>query len=380
MTTQNLQLSKGALRLIIPLVLAVALGLVVLGLVTAQGGATLVRVTTASDGNRDSSWPSLSADGTIVAFRSDSDFLGQGIPRWQYEIWLYDTTAMTLTRVTTASDSDRDSYDPSLSADGTTVAFRSDSDFLGQGIPLWQYEIWLYDTTAMTLTRVTTASDSGRDSDGPSLSADGTIVAFRSDSDFLGQGIPYGQYEIWLYDTTAMTLTRVTTASDSYRASGGPSLSADGTILTFGSDSDFLGQGIPLWQDEIWLYDTTAMALTRVTTASDSGRGSYDPSLSADGTTVAFRSDSDFLGQGIPSSQDEIWLYNTTTMTLTRVTTASDSDRSSSSPSLSADGTIVAFQSDSDFLGQGIPRWQYEIWLKRVGYRAYLPLVLRQVQ
>ena len=88
MTTQNLQLSKGALRLIIPLVLAVALGLVVLGLVTAQGGATLVRVTTASDSGRASYEPSLSADGTIVAFRSDSDFLGQGIPDNQFEIWL----------------------------------------------------------------------------------------------------------------------------------------------------------------------------------------------------------------------------------------------------------------------------------------------------
>ena len=143
MTTQNLQLSKGALRLIIPLVLAVALGLVVLGLVTAQGGATLVRVTTASDGNRDSSWPSLSADGTTVAFQSDSDFLGQGIPDEQYEIWLYDTTTMTLTRVTTASDSHRASHYPSLSADGAIVAFQSDSDFLGQGIPRWQSEIWL---------------------------------------------------------------------------------------------------------------------------------------------------------------------------------------------------------------------------------------------
>ncbi|MDY7080114.1 MAG: hypothetical protein SXV54_24805 [Chloroflexota bacterium] len=39
-----------------------------------------------------------------------------------------------MTRITVASDSDRDSYSPCLNADGTLVAFPSDSDLLGQGI------------------------------------------------------------------------------------------------------------------------------------------------------------------------------------------------------------------------------------------------------
>jgi len=177
-----------------------------------------------------------------------------------------------------------------------------------------------------------------------------------------------------------MTLTRVTTASDSNQDSLYPSLSADGTIIAFGSDSDFLGQGIPDEQKEIWLCDTTTMRLTRITTASDSDRASYGPVLSPDGTVIAFASASDFLGQGIPSSQSEIWSYDTRTMTLTRVTWASDSNRDSYGPSLSADGTIVAFHSDSDLLGQGIPDQQDEIWLKRILYPIYLPLVLRQSQ
>ena len=84
----------------------------------------------------------------------------------------------TLARLTTASSSDRSSHDPSLSADGTLVAFYSDSDFLGQGIPVDQFEIWLYNTSTMTYTRVTTASDVNRGSDAVELSADGTVVAF----------------------------------------------------------------------------------------------------------------------------------------------------------------------------------------------------------
>jgi Tol biopolymer transport system component len=365
--------------------LMLAVTILSLGLAAAHGVGSLTRVTTASGSNRDSRGPSVSADGTIVAFYSDSDFLGQGIQDEQYEIWLYDTTTMTLTSVTWTSDSIRGSYDPSLSADGTIVAFPSDSDFLGQGILDEQYEIWLYDTTTMTFTRVTTASDSNRDSYGPSVSADGTKVAFFSDSDFLGQGIQDEQYEVWLYDTTMMTFTRITTATGSgERGSRVPSLSADGTIVAFYSDSDFLGQGIQDEQYEVWLYDTTTMTLTRVTMASDSNRDSYVPSLSADGTIVALFSDSDFQGQGILDEQYEVWLYDTTTMTFTRVTTATGSgERDSCGSSLSADGIIVAFFSDSDFLGKGIQDDQWEIWMYSevtTPYRVYLPLVLRQFQ
>jgi Tol biopolymer transport system component len=101
-------------------------------------------VTTASDSYRDSAAANLSADATVIAFSSDSDFLGQGIPNNQSEIWPYDTATMTYMRVTAASDVNRSSYAPSLSVDTTVIAFDSDSDFLGQGIPRGQWEILLY--------------------------------------------------------------------------------------------------------------------------------------------------------------------------------------------------------------------------------------------
>jgi Tol biopolymer transport system component len=222
---------------------------------TQTGFYKMTRVTTASSPGRDSRFPSVSADGTKVAFESDSDFLNQGIPNNQFEIWLYDTTTMTLTRVTSASHPGRISFFPDVSADGTKVAFVSDSDFLDQGIADDQFEIWLYDTTTMTLTRVTSASHPGRISDFPSLSADGTKISFESDSDYLNQGIGDGQLEIWLYDTTTMTLTRVTSASHAGRTSFFPGISADGTKIAFSSNSDFLNQGISQLQNEIWLFE-----------------------------------------------------------------------------------------------------------------------------
>jgi uncharacterized repeat protein (TIGR01451 family) len=352
--------------------LVLAVTFLALGLAVVQGAGALTRITIASSNDRDSLYPSLSADGTKIVFQSDSDFLGQGVSTT--EIWLYDTTTMTFTRITTASASDRRSSSPSISADGTRIAFRSNSDFSGQGIPNDQVEVWLYDLAAMTLTRVTTASGIHL-LDYPSLSGDGQVVAFESDFDFLGQGV--NRYEIWLYDTTTMTVTRITTAiGDGYRESRNPSLNADGTKVAFRSNSDFLGQGIPDSQFEIWLYDTATMTLIRVTIAPDSIGSSLHPRLNADGTKVAFASDSDFLGQGIPLGQYEIWLYDTTTMTFTRVTTASDSNRQSAYPSLNAGGTKVAFVSDSDFLGQGIQDQQFEVWLYDTTTATYTRVTL----
>ncbi len=288
----------------------------------------------------------------------------------QNEIWLYDAATANLTRVTTASDGvDRDSMAPSISSDGSKVVFHSDSDFLGQGIPNNQNEIWLYDVATASLTRLTTASAGDRNSWVPAISADGSKVVFHSDSDFLGQGIPANQDEIWLYDIATANLTRVTT-SDWARDSVNPAINGDGSKVVFHSDSDFLAQGIPADQDEIWLYDVASANLTRVTTASAGDRDSETPSINGDGSAVVFSSDSDFLGQGIPVDQDEIWLYDVASTNLTRVTTASAGDRASVNPAINGDGSTVVFSSDSDFLGQGIPNDQYEIW--RVFYKPSL--------
>jgi len=337
---------------------------------------TYTRVTTGTL-DRDSTQATISADGTRIAFQSDADLLGQGVPDDQYEIWLYDTTTMTYTRITTATDASRDSMAPSLSADGTLVAFESDADLLGQGnIGDEQFEVWLYDTTTMTYTRITTATDANRDSWDASLSADGTVVAFSSHDDLLGQGIPQGQFEVWLYNTTTLTYTRITTASEPGRSSGEAAINGTGTLVAFVSNSDLLGQGVSDTQYEIWLYDTTTMTYTRVTWAREDGRYSYDPHLSADGTRVAFDTEADLLEQGIPDGQNEVWVYDVVQDTLTRITWASDVGQTSRRPALSADGETLAFQSVSNILAEEDHGGQLEIWTYHVE-RAFLPAVLR---
>lgn len=376
------------------------------------------RITTASDTGRDSVNASLNVDASLVAFSSDSDLLCQGIPDDQNEIWLYDTIEMTFKRVTTASASDKQSVFPILNADGTVIAFSSnsvilpedisppetieawlydistkiffrltnseedreswseainadgtkiaivsDADFNDEGIESGQWEIWLYDTTVPTKTRITHASEPNRQSGGPTLNDDGTLLAFSTDSDLLGQGIENDQNEIWLYDTILKVFKRVTIASDATRGSYDPKLNGDGTKLVFTSDSDFHGEGIPRYQNEVWLYDIASEELTRITTAANGVGDCHYPVINSDGSRIVFSSDSDYFSEGIPQAQFELWQYQVYSGDLSRVTFASEVQRDSFNPSLNSDGSMVAFHSDSDFKGQGIPSQQFEIWL-----------------
>jgi Tol biopolymer transport system component len=338
---------------------------------------TLTRVTSASHQFRYSQSPSPSEDGRWIAFASNNDFLDQGASFSINEIWLYDRQTMNLTRVTTTANVNRSSSSPAINSDGNWITFFSDADFLYHGIPDEQHEIWLYDRQAANLVRATYANPSGRDSRYPSISGDGRWVAFYSNADFLGEGLPGSVAEIWLYDRQAMTVTRVTSGSHEGRMSLMPSISADGRWVAFHSDSDFLGQGLPNDQFEIWLYDRQTTNLARVTYASGPDRDSRSPGLSGDGSWIAFASNSDFLDQGAPANIGEIWLYSRTAMTVTRITSASHSDRNSNEPSISRDGRQIAFISDSDFLGEGRANDVTEIWLWSLPYQVYLPNVLK---
>ncbi len=123
-----------------------------------------------------------------------------------------------------------------------------------------------------TLSRLTSASPPGRESQLPSISGDGSRVVFLSDSDFLIQGIPDDHDEIWLYEAATTNLRRVTfnLIPDPY-SFGDPKISGDGSKVVF----DLV---------EIWLYDVATSDLTQVTTASAVGRSSVGPAINADGS------------------------------------------------------------------------------------------------
>jgi len=327
---------------------------------TSEGAGHLTRITYSSSPERRSDAPDVSSDGNFVAFHSTSDFDGEGIQ--DYNVWRIDTRTGQMVRISDPLQPGRVSADAAMSGDGQRVVFRSDGDFLGEGIMDTQYQIWLYDESASSLLRISNPIQEGRISVQPVLSDDGSTIAFISDCDFLGEGIEADNFHVWLYDVPTAMLTRVTSLDGDSIVGENPALTADGSQVVFESNSDLLGEGLTAGQTEIWHYDVATGRYTRITYSPDADRASSFPTISADGSRIVFRSDADFHSEGIPDGQVEIWVYESENAALRRMTVSSDEKRACYSPSISSDGSSAVFCSDSDLLGEGITDNQFEIW------------------
>ena len=322
------------------------------------GKPALTRLTTASEPGRISSGASISGDGARIVFHSDSDFLKQGIARGTPEIWLYEAASRQLTRITTASAPARLSLHPAISTDGSTVVFQSDSDFHKEGLPRGQSEIWRYVVSTRALTRVTRGA-AGSVSTGPAVSATGAVIAFSSSAALAGPPAAGSGRPLWLFDVAASRFSAIT--GPGVTTASRPSLSANGTRVAFDSASD------------VWLYDVPSKQLTRVTTSGPS-RASEAASISADGARVVFHSDADLLKENRPDSVDEIWLYEVEGKTLKRLTNIWVPDTGPDAafnavlqpdcqyPRITADGRKVVFASDGDFLNEKLPNGLPNVW------------------
>jgi Tol biopolymer transport system component len=302
----------------------------------------------------------MSGDGRLIVFQSQSDLAGQKIPAKTTEIWMYDVTARRFTRITTSPEPGRQSMNPAISADGSTVVFDSDADLLNEGVPVGQQEIWSY-SVAAGRTRRLTRGGARAISARPATNADGSIVAFYSNVAFDGDGTAGKSRDIWLLTPASSTPIRVTRSEPGRRVDR-PALDAAGHTLVFESDAVLAGHQVPPGQIEIWMYDVRGQSLKRITDAADPSRVSQAPSISADGRKVVFQSQADLGRTGHPDSVDEIWLYDTTKDALEKLTTTWVAARDAGTQAarhpdcqnarITADGRRVIFASDMDFLGE----------------------------
>ena len=301
------------------------------------GTATYTQVT-ATTGSGGVNVPSISSAGSRVAFQSSKNLSG-GNADGNNEIFVWDAAGPTLTQVTTSS-STRTNASPKLSADGTHVTFSSDADLTGGNADLNQ-EIFLWEAAGATTTQVTATT--GGFNGSPSINADGTKVAFRSNRD-IGGANSEGNNEIFLYDAAGPTTTAVTSAASG--ASDGPSISGNGSRIAFRSTAN-LGGGNADANQEIFLWSSTGPTTTQVTVTT--GGSSDGPSLSSDGTRLALRSNRDLVPGGNTDLTNEIYAYDGSG--LTQITATPVGGSGNRAPTIAGDGSSIAFESDRDVTG-----------------------------
>jgi Tol biopolymer transport system component len=283
-------------------------------------------------------------------------------------------------RVSVASDgteANDHSYSPlSISADGRYVAFGSYATNLVSDDTNNIGDIFIHDTLNGTTTRVSVASD-GTEADGysysPSISADGRYVAFGSYATNLVSDDTNNIGDIFIHDTLNGTTTRVSVASDGTEADGysySPSISADGRYVAFVSRATNLVSDDTNNIDDIFIHDTLSGTTTRVSIASDGTEAngfSNSPSISANGRYVAFESYATNLVANDQNNASDIFVHDILNGTTTRVSISwigREADGHSYHPSISADGRYVAFESDADNLPTADSNWIRDIFVR----------------
>jgi Ca2+-binding RTX toxin-like protein len=308
-----------------------------------------------------------------VAFNSDASNIVPGDTNNSFDIFLRDRLTNTTTRVSLDSagnQGNRFSYNPSISADGRFVAFSSFASNIVPGDTNGDSDIFVRDTLTNTTTLVSVDSAGNQGNSQSfitSISADGRFVAFTSNASNLVPGDTNDDPDIFVRDTLTNTTTRVSVDSAGNQAnynSYNPSISADGRFVAFNSVASNIVPGDANNSFDIFVRDTLTNTTTGVSVDSAGNPGnimSGSPSISADGRFVAFTSNASNLVPGDTNRERDlvgrhIFVRDTLTNTTTLVSVDSAGNQAnsdSSSPSISADGQFVAFNSNASNLVPG---------------------------
>ena len=310
----------------------------------------------------DSVTPVISGDGTKIAFVSNAALGGTANDDGNFEIYLADlprgATTATITRITdTGKNSDTEvidgvysNYTPTISDNGGVIGFvstRRTFNAIAGGASVFtalkegtanldpdgNSEIFLYDVPGRRYSQVTATRDAdsivnfvvrGFNS-APALSGDGRTLAFLSAFNFPGTNANKnsdfnGEIHLYKVGDTANLVTQVTdttgtaivpqftqfgifvvnpTAPMNLLPYATKPLNRDGSLMVFESAGNYGGNNADKTR-ELWLYNVTTKAYTRITNQTVSSTPTQDelakidhnmrPSLNSTGTHVVFAS------------------------------------------------------------------------------------------
>jgi Tol biopolymer transport system component len=321
---------------------------------------------------------SISADGRYSVFYSDAANLVAGDTNGRTDIFLYDAVTQTTTLISkdaSSGPSNGNSIAPSISADGRYVVYYSQASDLAAGDTNGATDIFVYDRVSQTTTLVskdTAAGPSDGASFNPSISGDGRYIVYFSYATDLVAGDTNGTADIFLYDTVSQTTTLIskdTASGPSNADSSNASISADGRYVVYESSASDLVAGDTNVTRDIFLYDTvtqTTALVSKDASGNPSNGISYSPSISADGRYIVYQSLGSNLVAGDTNSNFDIFLYDTVSQTTTLISKDASSGPSNDAnlaPSISGDGRYVVWTSYASDLVAGDTNFLEDIFV-----------------
>jgi len=329
---------------------------------------------------------SISATGRFVAFDDNAPNLVEGDRNFRYDVFVRDRVRGQTTRVSvgsTGAEGNDDSAFPSISANGRFVAFLSFASNLVPGDTNHRPDVFVRDLKRGKTTRVGVNSAGEEANDGsiwlPAISDNGRFVAFFSRSTNLVPNDHNGLADFFVRDLRRGQTTRVSVSSaeeEQIRGSGVeelgivPALSHNGRFVAFFSASPNLVPNDHNGTDDIFVRDRKLGETTRVSVSSTGEEGNdtslFYPSISPNGRFVAFTSWASNLVAGDENGHHEdVFVRDRRKGVTTRIR---ENNRSgflySGLPSISANGRFVAFESPAPDLVNGDRNQAVDVFLR----------------
>lgn len=362
--------------------------------------------------NGPSNEATISANGRFVAFSSTASNLVSGDTDNKTDVFVFDRLTKKMSCISCNSIElllDSESNSPSISADGRFVAFAS-KGWNGSG---YKSDVYVHDRQQNKIAQVSVNSANiagDQDSGEPFISANGRFVAFSSWSSNLVSKTTneYYEHHVFVHDLQKKKTTRVSVNSDglpgdAFSVSSSPALNADGRFVVFASRATNLVPNDNNFKTDIFVHDQLTGKTERISIDSsgnegndnshytdlknpwviDSGTcacittinplaiGSGSPSITADGRFVAFDSYANNLITKDMNVSQDVFLHERYTGITRRVSVDSkgkEASYGSGFPSLSANGKVIVFTSKANitnYTNPENPQGGFSLWIPK---------------
>lgn len=310
---------------------------------------------------------SPSADGSVVAFFTQASTLTNPPGNPYGNVAVRDLRLGTTELVSVAHDGgnpNQMSMQAGVSGDGRYVAFLSYATNLVEGDDAdgKAAQVYVRDLQTDRTERITSRAGGGasrQGSLGPELSYDGRYVVWHGFGTDQVPGDTNNAADIFLHDRHTGITKRISVAADGTQADSGsfyPMISADGSTVVFQSRATNLVPNDTNGVRDVFAVTVATGAVERVSVGDGGVEGNYDATysdVSADGSVVAFQSGASNLvptdtnGSGGAIYGFDVFVRDRKAGRTERASLDSWGEElgESMSPSVSADGRFVAFQS-----------------------------------
>lgn len=315
-------------------------------------------------------------EGRFVAFISSAKGLGGSLGKYRQIIWRDRKTGETrlVSRGMNGVEGNQNSFAPAISADGMAIAYESYATNLVPIDTNGVRDIFVWNAKTGTTTAVSTGPgeiETNSESFEPTISGNGRFIAYTSGASNITPGVEgTSTVNVYLKDMLSGSTKLITIDPKTKKGVGGsrPSISEDGSKLAFYSFASTLAEGDKnnLW--DIFIYDAGNPKLRRISltqSGSDRDQGTesssrvVSPSISGDGRRVAYATTAaNMVGNDTNKLQD-VFVTDTTGGNVVRASTAAlGSQGDGDSPigqgekiAITYNGNLVAFNTNAKNLG-----------------------------